>query len=483
MKAGVWPVVVMVLSTVGCASVSPWQRTAPASDVPANWSHVPTGDTVQAEPMAPVSTMAPTFSTVPWWQRFNDPLLANLIAQAMRANTSVNGALAALNQSRALRDASAAALWPVLSGAASAQRNHSAGRTSNLFRAGLDASWELDFFGGRRSALNASEALVRASEASLGDVQVSIAAELALDYITLRALQARLLIANENLASQQETLQITQWRLQAGLVTSLDAEQARAAAEQTSALIPALQTGLEQSSHAVAVLAGQPPASMLSRLQVPGLVPQAAGDTALSMPAETLRQRPDVRAAEQQVSAASAQIDQAEAARLPGFSIGGSLGLSAATLSALTHGASVVSDLLGSITVPLFDGGALRAQVRAQQAAYEQATQTYRAAVLLALKDVEDALVALLGDGLKLTHLLNAADAATSAATMARQQYSSGLVDFQSVLETQRTQLATQDSLASARADVASDQVRLYKALGGGWRADDAPQVALTTAP
>lgn len=252
-------------------------------------------------------------------------------------------------------------------------------------------------------------------------------------------------------------------------------------AEQTSALLPALQTSLAQTSHALAVLLGQPPAALLALLQASGPTPHMSDDITLTLPAETLRQRADVRAAEHQVSAAQAQIDQAQAARLPGFSIGGSLGLSAATLGTLTQGASVLNTLIGSVTVPLFDGGARRAQVNVQEAAYEQARLTYRSTVLLALKDVEDALVALHGDRLKLKHLENAADAATSAAQIARQQYRSGLVDFQAVLETQRAQLGTQDNVASTRADVASDHVRRYKALGGGWPgANERSELAFT---
>lgn len=262
------------------------------------------------------------------------------------------------------------------------------------------------------------------------------------------------------------------WRQQAGLVTALEAEQARAAVEQTAALVPALQTGIDQASHALAVLIGRTPAALTALLAGVAPVPQPSEELALRLPAETLRQRADVRSAEHQVAAAQARVSQAEAARLPSFSIGGSLGLSALTLGVLTNGASVVTTLLGSVSLPIFDGGAARAQVDAQQAAFEQAQTTYRAAVLLALKDVEDALVALRGDRLRLARLGNAADAATNAAVMARQRYTSGLVDFQTVLETQRTQLGTQDGVASARADVSSDHVRLYKALGGGWEPD-----------
>jgi outer membrane protein TolC len=198
-------------------------------------------------------------------------------------------------------------------------------------------------------------------------------------------------------------------------------------------------------------------------------IPQAADDLVLSFPADTLRQRPDVRAAEQQVAAALARVAQADAARKPSFRIGGSLGLSALTLGALTDGASVVSSLLAGVTLPIFDGGAARATLRAEQAALVQAQEAYRATILTALKEVEDALVALRGDRERLLRLNLAATSARNAAQMARQRYDSGLVDFQVVLETQRSQLGTQDSVASTQTDLAADHVRLYKALGGGW--------------
>lgn len=449
------------LGLCACSSIAPPMAGPPGVAVPGAWSGADAG--------APGSTR----SLAQWWWRLNDPLLAGLVSQALQANTSVQGAQAALRQARALRDVAAAGLLPAVNSSATAQHGTSGGKsTGNNFQAGLDANWELDIFGANRDALAAAEANARSSAASLGDVQVSIAAEVALSYITLRAAQARFTIASDNLASQQETLQITQWRLQAGLISSLEAEQARAQTEQTRALLPALQTSIEQSRHALAVLTGQPPAALATALAAVGPVPQAGDDLALAIPAETLRQRPDVRAAEQQVTAALARVAQADAARLPGFRLAGSLGLNALSLGSLTSGAAVVSTLLAGVSMPVFDGGALRAQVRAQQAALDQSREAYKAAVLTALTEVEDALVALRGDRERQLRLQQAAEAAGNAALMARQRYASGLVDFQTVLETQRTQLSTEDSLASAGADVSADHVRLYKALGGGWNPD-----------
>lgn len=406
-----------------------------------------------------------------WWVRFNDTFLTQLIQQAMLANTSVNSAKAALLEARALRDVAVATLLPTIDSSASAQRSKSGHNSAtNNFKAGLDASWELDIFGANRSVLAATEATAQASAANLGDIQISISAEIALDYITLRNSQVRLAIANKNLANQLETLQITQWRMQAGLVSSLDAEQARTSVEQTRASIPPLQTAIAQMSHALAVLTAQPPAALLSQLMLESPVPQPSNKLALNFPAETLRQRADVRAAEYRVNADLARLAQADAARLPNFTLGGSLGLSSLTLGSLTSGSSVVSSLLANVAMPLFDAGSRRAKVRAQEAVLEQTRLTYKSTVLVALQEVEDALVALRGDIERVSRLKLASEAANNASLMARQRYDSGLSDFQAVLETQRTLLNTQDSVASANADVSSDHVRLYKALGGGWQ-------------
>jgi outer membrane protein TolC len=194
---------------------------------------------------------------------------------------------------------------------------------------------------------------------------------------------------------------------------------------------------------------------------------------ALLIPTEVLRQRSDVRAAEYQVSVAVAKLSQANAALAPSFKLGGSLGLSALTLGALTDGASVAAAVLAGMSWPVFDGGGARAQVRGQQAALLQADAAYRATLLTALTEVEDALVALRGDRLRLSALQSAAESADTAAVLARQRYGSGLVDFSVVLETQRSRLASQDGVASTQAAISSDHVRLYKALGGGWQASD----------
>lgn len=449
----------VALLTACAAPLAPDNR-RPDTAVPGHWSGVTSPPTAGQTPTAMGN----------WWQRFNDPLLADLVTQALQANTSVRGAQAALRQARAQRDVQQAGMGPSLGASGSAQRSASGGNdASNRFQAGFDASWEPDVFGGQRRGLDASEADAQASATNLGQVQVSLAAEVALTYIELRSLQTRLGIARRNLAAQTETLQITRWRTQAGLASSLDVEQALAASEQTAAQIPALQTGVAQAANSLAVLTGEAPGRLQARLDEPAPVPQAPATLALAFPADTLRQRPDVRTAEWRIEAALARVAQAEAARQPSFRLGGSLGLSALALGSLTSGASVANALLASVSAPLFDGGAGLARVRVQDAALEQAGAAYQAAVLAALKDVEDALAALQGNRERLTRLETASAAAANAELLARQRYSSGLIDFRAVLDTQRTLLATEDSVASVRATLSADHVRLYKALGGGW--------------
>jgi len=467
------PIVVaaLALQLAACASLAPADRADAGVQVPAAWSQ-PTG-------IAPNSHSAASLAQ--WWTRFDDPLLSDLVSRALLSNTSVASAQAALRQARALDDVERAGLGPTLNASASAQRGKSGGASaSNVFQAGFDASWEPDVFGGQRAGVAATSADAQASAASLGDIQVSIAAEVAVTYMNLRGAQARLTIAQQNLAAQQETLQLTQWRAQAGLAASLDVEQASTAVEQTRAQIPALQTTATQAMHALAVLTGQPPAALNDTLSAATSTPQADSELALTIPAETLRQRPDVRAAEHHVSAALARVTQADAARYPSFRLGGSLGLSALTLASLDGGASVVSALLGAIDIPLFDGGAATARVSAQEAALDQARESYRAAVLAALKDVEDALVALRHDRTRLASLQAAAQSAQNAALLARQRYESGLVDFQTVLDTQRTLLSTQDSVESTTAELNADHVRLYKALGGGWQGQNDNSLSAT---
>lgn len=445
----------------GCSSflVHPDTDTSRAVAVPAAWDQ----GSASTDPV----------SLAQWWQRFGDPQLAELVTLAVARNTDVRTAQAALRQARAQGVIAAAGLYPNVGASGSASRSKVRGSDANTnYGLGIDASWEPDVFGGTAASVAAADATTRATALSLANVQVSIAAEVATTYITWTGLTLRLAIARDNLSSQEETQQITEWRAQAGLTTSLDVEQARTSTETTRAQIPALLSAIAQAQSALAILTGATPESLNATLRKNAAVPVATDDLTYAFPAQTLRQRPDVRQAEVQIVAAAARVTAADAARYPSFNIGGSLGLASLTFAGLTGGSSLAASILGGVSVPIFNAGALAAQVDAQDAALDQARIAYETTVLAALKEVEDSLVALKSARERLATLRRAAESARNASLLARYRYNSGLIDFTSVLQTQVALLSVQDSVANGEAELALAHVRLYKALGGGWQPD-----------
>jgi outer membrane protein, multidrug efflux system len=452
----------------GCASLQ--QGTANGTSaaaptaVPAAWTAATPGT---ASASAPALSSAASLAT--WWRRFNDDTLNTLVTRALDAATDVQAARARLAQARAARDLAAAGLRPTLGANASAQAGASEGRpTSRQYRAGFDAAWEADLWGAGRAGVTAADADLQASAATLGQVQVTLAAEVAATYIDLRSTQARLATTQASLASQEHTLRLTQWREEAGLVNRLDVEQQRTTVAQTRAQLPALQAGIEQAMNALAVLTGVAPGALHVSLAPAALLPAAPADLALAIPAAVLSQRADVHAAEARIRAAMARVDQTDAERLPSLQLSGSIGLSALAVSALYPGAGVAS-LLAGVNWPLVDGGRLQARVRAEEGALEEARVSHRATVLAALREVEDTLVALRAAREQQGHQQAAVEAARRAASLAEQRYAAGLVDITSVLLTQRTLLTAEDALATTTASLATQHVRLYKALGGGW--------------
>ncbi|MDP2008344.1 MAG: efflux transporter outer membrane subunit [Rubrivivax sp.] len=450
------------LGLPGCASLQQPAVAPAALQVPAAWS------------LNGADSASQTAALAAWWQRFDEPALPPLVLQALQGSTDIAAAQARLRQARALRDSTAAGRLPTVTGSGSAQASRNEGSaTVQRYGADIDARWEADLWGGIAAGVRAADATTRASETTLAATRVSVAAEVAVNLLQLRGTQARLALARDSLASQRQTLQIVQWRAEAGLVTQLDVEQAKTAVEQTRAQIPALETSATQTMNALAVLTGRAPGALTTELAatMPARAPVTPPGLALALPAEVLRQRPDVHAAEQRLLAAAARVDQADAERLPGLSLGGSIGLNALSLSALGS-AQAAASLLASVSLPLFDGGRLRAQVRQQEAARDEAEAGYRGTLLIALQEVEDALVALRGTREQLAAQQSAVASALNAAQIAEQRYRSGLVDFSNVLLTQRTLLSAQDGVAATATTLATQHVRLYKALGGGWTPD-----------
>jgi multidrug efflux system outer membrane protein len=451
----------------GCSSL---QQPTPAPPLPqpADWTTDVRTPTSAGDPAA----------LAQWWQRFDDPTLSTLIERSLATATDVQAAEARLRAARAQRDVAAAALRPNVAGNASAQVSDAEGRSpARQYRAGFDAGWEIDLWGGIRAGVDAAGADVQVSAATLGHTRVSLAAEVAATYIELRSAQSRLATLRANLANLERTLRIVMWREEAGLVTRLDVEQQRTAVEQARAVLPALQTSILQAMNALAVLAGEAPGALHPMLRAEAALPAAPAELALAIPVTVLAQRADLQAAEARVRAAAARVEAADAERLPSVQLSGSIGLNALSLAGLSSGAGVAS-LLASLSVPVFDGGRVAAQVRGQEAVLDEARANQRAAWLAALQEVEDTLVALQGSSEQLASRRAAAAAARRAATLAEQRYAAGLIDFASLLQTQRSQLTADDDVTTASAALVTQHVRLYKALGGGWIPETGPDPA-----
>jgi NodT family efflux transporter outer membrane factor (OMF) lipoprotein len=415
-----------------------------------------------------------------WWTTLNDPVLSSLIQQAATDNLSLKEACARIREARARRGISRAELFPTLDATGSAGYNRSKDEKkedadvneADLYAAGFDAVWELDVFGGKRRGLEASEADLQASKEDFRDVLVSLLAEVALNYVEVRTFQMRLSISRANLDAQQETYHIAQWRFQAGLTTQLDVEQARYNLEQTHSQIPTLQTGLEQAKNRLSVLLGHPPGFTNDILADSGPIPVTPLQVAVGVPADVLRRRPDIRSAERRLAAQTAEIGVATAELYPKFSLIGSIGLETAVSIGdlfLSGNRTLVSSMTSNVLWTIFDAGQIRENIKVQTALQEQALAQYEAVILTALEEVENALIAYADEQARRKALLEATRAAQNAVDLSSHQYNSGLIDFQAVLDAQRSLLSFQDQLAVSEGEVTSNLISLYKALGGGW--------------
>jgi NodT family efflux transporter outer membrane factor (OMF) lipoprotein len=444
------------LPLAACVTVGP-DYTAPPLNPPATWHNAPVG-AHRAELGA-------------WWQCLADPVLDELQQAALSHSPDLRTAVAKLREARVRVGIAEAARAPTLDASLSARRSESAGagQTSDSFSLGFDAGWEIDLFGGTRRAIEAANATAEASVESLRDAQVSLVAEVARNYIDLRVQQARLQIARDNAASQADTEQITRWRVQAGLLTQLELAQARSNLEQTRARLPSLESAIEADLNKLAVLSGLNRETLGQRLET-AAIPAVPGEVVASIPADVLRQRPDVRAAERRLAAQTANIGVATAELYPALRLSGSFALSALRADQLLRSDAASNSLLAGLSAPLFDGGRIRRNIAVQTALQEQTLIAYEKAVAQAYADVESGLVAFAKAKERDALLARALESARLAEEIARQRFSAGLIDFATLLETQRSLLSLQDQQASSKGDQATALVQLYKAFGGGWQ-------------
>ena len=410
-----------------------------------------------------------------WWTRFNDPVLDELIADALRSSPDVRSALSRIAEYRARRGLERAALYPSLDASVSGGRTrtatHDPGVTTadDAFAASLDASWQVDLFGRQRQTLAAAAADLAQTEENYYGAQVTLAAAVASAYVTLRAAEAQLAVVQLSLGTRRETAQLTQWREQAGTGSALDTQQSLATLESARASIPAWQLTITQTRNQLALLAGRTPGSLDPLLAPPHEVPAAPPALAVGIPAEMLRQRPDVRAAERGLAAAFARTSAARRARLPALTLSGSIGVEALTAGRLFNPAATVATLLGGLTAPIFDAGRIRQTITIQRELEQQSLNTYESTMLVALGEVENALAAVQRNTEQLAILTRATAAAREAAALSALQYQAGQVDLLVSLDAKRTQLDLEQQTVTTAAGRANAYVQLYQALGGGW--------------
>jgi NodT family efflux transporter outer membrane factor (OMF) lipoprotein len=407
-----------------------------------------------------------------YWRQLDDPLVTQFVEQAVAQNLDLAQSAARVKQARAQLRSARAAWFPQLNASAGVSVNETLNGGPGLldgtsFDVGADASWEADLFGRISGNVSASRADLEAAGYSRDDLQRVIVGQVAQSTIQARSTALQLAIARDTLAYQNENLQIAEWRVQAGLVSSLDVEQARSQRAQTAASVPLLESSLAATANAISTLIGEPPGRVLALLQDTAEVPDPPALGGWEAPAGVLRRRPDVRAAEATLVANSARVGVARAQLLPLVRLTGSIGTGATDIGDLFD--IVTGSLFGTVSQLIFDGGRTAAQIDSAEAVAEGSLAAWRLAILQALEDVETAAVDLRTARERVVLFAEAVDAANNSALLARSQYQTGLTDFRNLLQTENQLLSARNALVAAEADRASAFVRLTQALGGGW--------------
>jgi NodT family efflux transporter outer membrane factor (OMF) lipoprotein len=441
-----------------------------------------------------------------WWVSFNDSLLTELIKRSEFGNLDLQAAVGRVAEARAIRGVAKGGYWPdiVLGGAYSYQKlsenglqgaqaappdDGTGGGASSLltdpfdtWTAGLSLSWEIDLFGRIRRTVEAADAQLQASVEDYRDVLVTLYAEVGSAYVDARAFQTRLDFATQNVAAQENSLELTRDRFNAGLTSALDVAQAEQNLAQTRSTIPALEIGLEASLNRLAVLLGEAPGSLHDELQEHTGLPQPDDKVAYGIPADLMRRRPDIRQAERLLASQTARIGIATADLYPTLSLGGTVGLEALDFDNLGDGGSVFWSIVPKINWPIFTGGKIRNRIRAEEARTAQALAAYEQTVLRALEEVQNALVAYGQEKMRRDRLLEAVNASQRAVDLVETQYLSGLTNFQNFLDSQRSLFRQQDELADSSGQVRNNLITLNRALGGGWSPSQAEVTASAAA-
>jgi outer membrane protein, multidrug efflux system len=446
----------------GCAVGPDYMH--PTTELPSRWSN----EKGKRTPRPPVLAQ--------WWRRLNDPVLDQLIEEAVQNNLDVAAAKARIREARASRRQAIGALFPEVSGSESATTNRTGAAASgagvttyNQFEAGFDASWELDLFGANRRAVEAATYNVDASEEDLRATLLTLVGDVASYYVDARGYQGRAALARRTAASQRETAALTQKKFNAGSASAVDTAKAVAQAASTEANVPTNEASYKEAVHRLGVLLARDPAALAQRLARAASIPSPRLPLPRGIPADVLTMRPDVRRAERQLAQYTAKIGQAEAALYPDISLSGSVSTTALKLGDLGKNSTIGWSIGPTLSVPIFNGGKLRAAVEVAQAQRDEYHIAWRSAVLSALEDVENAIVSLAQERIKIRSLTESAQRYGEAVRLSRSLYETGSSSFLDVLDAERSQFSAEDALLQSRANVAKDYVSLAKALGGGW--------------
>ena len=411
-----------------------------------------------------------------WWNRLGDPVLTGLVERSLTGNLGLKEAAARIREVRARKKAARAGLLPALTGSgngSTTQRENASGKLTETrsFSAGFDVSWEIDLFGGTRRGMEAAEADFQAAREDYRDVMVSLTAETASAYVQLRTYQKRLELARKILALMAETAELTGIKYDQGLAGALDVEQATYNLESTRSQIPELEANIQEMKNRLSVLLGGWPGDLAGELSAVSPIPATGLETAVGVPADLIRRRPDIRGAEQRLVAQTARVGEAKADLYPKLTLSGSLGWEALALGGLISPANMVAAVGAGISWSIFKQGSVRAQIEIEDALQEQALIEYETVLRTAVEEVENALVGLVKESRKQESLAKAVKAAREASDLALREYKNGLSDFQKVLETQQSLASFEDQMAASRGQAALNLITMYKAVGGGWSA------------
>jgi NodT family efflux transporter outer membrane factor (OMF) lipoprotein len=421
-----------------------------------------------------------------WWTRFDDPMLTRLVEDALRANLDVKLAVANLRQARAARGIAVAALFPTIGVSAEYMREVPVSvldtpvPAQNFYQAGFDAAWEIDVFGGERRNIESANANVQSSIEGISGAQISVAAEVALNYVQLRGYQQQIVVAQKNLKSMRDTALITRQKANVGYLCDLDIANADANVATTEAQIPVFETSARQSIYALSVLLARPPAYLLEQLSPTDDIPGVPALIPAGVPSELLRRRPDIRQAEAQLHSATAQIGVAVADLFPKLTLTGTINWQNNLLGTWWVAASRSYSFGPSITWPIFEGGAIISNIKVQEALRDQAFITYRKTVLAAFQDAENDLIAFNKEQEHYKYLKDSVAANSTAADLSLKLYTEGLLEFLNVLVAERSLYAAENALVQSNCSITTDLIALYKALGGGWE-DMPPQGPAST--